>query len=114
MGIVVWLDPPLYWLTTRDPMPNGRDARWDQDMYTDEPPALEGSMTHKISARGTRRFLGNTNTTEVHDLTSERTVCQIDEILKAGHAVGFTPDTLSTAHSDGYDNCAYCIGASQR
>ena len=64
-----------------------------------------------------KRFVGNSNTTEVHDLDNEKTgpnQCQIDEIIRAGHAVTFTPDTLSQAHSEGYDNCAHCIGASTR
>ncbi len=64
-----------------------------------------------------KRFIGNTNNTEVHDLDNEKTgqnQCQIDEIIQAGHAVTFTPDTLNQANSDGYDNCAYCIGSSTR
>lgn len=60
------------------------------------------------------RYLGNTNTKEVHDLQREQTACQINEILRARHAVVFTPDTLVQAHSEGYDNCAHCIGKSTR
>lgn len=71
-------------------------------------------MAHRIYGRGTRRYLGNENTTEVHDLENEKTNCQIDEILAAGNAVGFTPDTLNQAHSEGYDNGAYCLGGSTR
>ena len=51
---------------------------------------------------------------EVHDLLRENTNCQIGEILTAGNGVGFRPDTLAQAHSEGYDNCAYCIGGSTR
>ena len=64
-----------------------------------------------------KRYVGNTNTTEVHDLDNEKTganQCQIDEIIAAGHAVTFTPDSLDQAHSEGYDNGAHCIGDSQR
>lgn len=64
-----------------------------------------------------KRFVGNTNSTEVHDLDNEKTgqnQCQIDEIIQAKHAVTFTPDTLVQANSDGYDNCAYCLGSSTR
>ena len=64
-----------------------------------------------------KRFVGNTNNTEVHDLDNEKTgknQCQIDEIILAGHAVTFDPDTLEEAHYKGYDNCAYCIGSSTR
>ena len=60
------------------------------------------------------RFLGNTNTTEVHDLQNENTNCQIDEIITAGHAVRFEPDTKAQAHKEGYDNCHWCIGGSTR
>ena len=60
-----------------------------------------------------RRFVGNTAKKEVHDLDNEQTgpnECQIDEIIKAGHARIFNPDTLEQAHKEGYDNGAYCIG----
>ncbi len=58
--------------------------------------------------------LGNTNKMEVHNLSKETTQCQIDEIVRARHAVVFSPDTLAQAHQEGYDNCAYCIGGSTR
>jgi hypothetical protein len=63
-----------------------------------------------------KRYLGNNNPSkmEVHDLQNEQTNCQIDEILRANHAVVFDPDTLEQARSEGYDNCAYCIGGSTR
>lgn len=51
---------------------------------------------------------------EVHDLPREVPRCQIDEILRAGHAVGFIPDSLEQAHGEGYDNCAWCLGGSTR
>jgi hypothetical protein len=59
-------------------------------------------------------YLGNKNTTEVHRIADEKPQCQIDEILSAGNAVKFIPDTLKEAHNNGYDNCAYCIGGSRR
>lgn len=58
------------------------------------------------------RYLGNKNTTEVHDLDNENTNCQINEIIKAGNDRPF--GTHSEAKSAGYDNCAYCIGSSTR
>lgn len=64
-----------------------------------------------------RRFVGNTDKKEVHDLDNEQTSpneCQINEIIGAGHARTFNPDTLEQAHRDGYDNCAYCLGGSRR
>lgn len=72
-------------------------------------------MAKKIHERH-NRFLGNSSASkmEVHDLHNEIKNCQIDEILKANHAVEFDPDTLDQAHKEGYDNCAYCIGESIR
>ncbi len=61
-----------------------------------------------------KRYLGNTNKKEVHDLHNETPQCQINEIIAAGHAVVFDPDTLGQAHREGYDNGAYCIGGSKR
>ena len=63
------------------------------------------------------RFVGNMNNIEVHDLDNEQTganECQIDEIIQAGHAKTFIPDTLEQAHREGFDNCAHCIGGSKR
>jgi hypothetical protein len=64
-----------------------------------------------------KRYVGNTNTAEVHDLNNEKireNQCQIDEIITANHAVTFTPDSLAQAHSTGYDNCAHCLVGSSR
>ena len=61
-----------------------------------------------------KRYCGNTNKKEVHDLDNEKTLCQIDEIIAAGHARTFDPDTLDQAHREDYDNGAYCIGGSRR
>jgi hypothetical protein len=57
-----------------------------------------------------KRYCGNTNTKEVHDLDHEHTNCQIDAIVQAGHVRVFIPDSLEQAHSEGYDNCSYCLG----
>lgn len=61
-----------------------------------------------------KRFLGNSRSKEVHDLRNENANCQIDEIIHAGNAVTFTPDSLDQARSEGYDNGHYCIGGSTR
>ncbi len=58
------------------------------------------------------RYLANTNKREVHDLDNEKTNCQIDEIIRAGHDKPYT--SLDEARRDGYDNGAYCIGGSRR
>jgi len=70
-----------------------------------------------MARRGNYRFLGNSHTKEVHDLDNEDTSasgCQINEILRAGHGVTSQPDTLATAHTNGYDNCAKCLSGSKR
>ncbi len=66
-----------------------------------------------------KRYLGNSSLghMEVHDLDNEDTspnACQIDEIIEADNAVAFEPDTLEQAYSEGYNDCAYCIGSSIR
>ncbi len=64
-----------------------------------------------------RRFCGNSNKMEVHDLDNEderASGCQIDEIIAHNHAVAFDPDTLQKAHAEGYDNCAKCMEGSTR
>ena len=58
------------------------------------------------------RYCGNRHKMEVHDLDNEKTLCQIDEIIRAGNAVGLS--FLSEAHTQGFDNCAFCIGNSTR
>lgn len=65
-------------------------------------------MTTQYGSRGSRpRYLGNSNTMQVHDLDNSKPGCQISEI-KQEHKVSF--DTLSEAKRAEYDPCAYCIG----
>lgn len=68
--------------------------------------------TTPVLYRPATTYLGNTNHDEVHSLPNETSNCQINEIIAAGHAVTFSPDTKAQAHADGFDNCAYCIGNS--
>lgn len=58
-----------------------------------------------------KRFIGNKNNNEVHDLDKEKAACQIDEI-KTDHIKTFIPDTHSQAKNEGFDNCAKCLGNS--
>lgn len=60
-----------------------------------------------------KRYLGNKNNKEVHDLDNEKPSCQIKEI-KDTNKVYFTPDTLEQSYKEGYDNCAWCIGNSKK
>ena len=57
------------------------------------------------------KYLGNKNTMEVHDTHNEKGQCQLDEI-KTEHKKEFA--SLATAHAEGFDNCAWCIGNSKR
>ena len=70
--------------------------------------------TYPIQNKYGKRYLGNTQKKEVHDLRNETANCQIGEIIAASHAVGFVPDTHEEAKRCGYDNCHYCIGGSTR
>lgn len=76
----------------------------------------ESTMARRYSGNMSgERYLGNTDTTEVHDLDNEDTAgngCQIDEIIRAGHDTPF--ETLAGAHRAGYDNCAKCLTGSTR
>lgn len=53
------------------------------------------------------RFLGNTNSHELHDLENVTTNCQIDEI-RFDHQFFFP--SVEAAREAGYDLCAYCFG----
>ena len=73
-------------------------------------------MAYPVTSRAGLKFLGNSSPSkkEVHELAKENRNCQIDEIIRAAHAVAFYPDSETQAHSEGYDNCAWCIGGSTR
>ncbi len=74
-------------------------------------------MAIPISSRPIdKKYLGNSSSghMEVHDLKNEKEQCQINEIIEAGNAVVFDPDTLEQAKNEGYDNCAFCLGGSER
>ena len=76
---------------------------------------IEREIESEMASEGVlydEKYLGNTHTKEVHDLDLETENCQIDEIIEAGHATPF--DTLKDAHEEGYDNCAFCLGNSER
>lgn len=57
-----------------------------------------------------KRYLGNTNEKEVHDLLNEKEACNID-LIKPEHIKMF--DSLTTEHNKTFDNCAHCIGGSK-
>lgn len=53
------------------------------------------------------RYLGNSNSKELHDLKNQKAACQIDEI-RPDHRYNFK--TQKEALAMGYDFCAYCFG----
>lgn len=53
------------------------------------------------------RYCANTNTMEVHDLDNENANCQINEIIKAGHAKPY--NSLNEAKADGFIEGWYCL-----
>jgi hypothetical protein len=64
----------------------------------------------KTGNMNNEQYLGNKSKMEVHDLDNEKTgknECQIDEIIEAKNDKPYK--SLTTAHNDGYDDCAYCL-----
>lgn len=59
-----------------------------------------------------KRFIGNTNTNEVHDLDNEKAGCKID-LITVSHIKTFIPDSHEQAKREKFDNCAHCIGGSR-
>ena len=58
------------------------------------------------AAAGGYRYYGNRRSREFHDLRNPTRNCQTGEIVKG---IQFGPDLASTAISQGYDGCYYCI-----
>lgn len=76
-------------------------------------PAPKKTWRHAMRRRNNKRYLGNTNTGEVHDLDHEKPQCQIDTIIRSGHAVYFV--SLRDAQRQGYKKrCGHCIENSKR
>lgn len=65
-------------------------------------PARISQVSEKIT-----RYLGNSNTRELHDLNNEKTGCRISSI-RFDHKVDFAGK--EDAVKAGYDYCAYCFG----
>jgi hypothetical protein len=73
-------------------------------------------MSHASTLRFGKRYIGNKRTKVVHDLINEDkkpSGCQIDNILRSGHGVGFYPDTLIQAHLESYEKCSKCMKNSE-
>jgi hypothetical protein len=67
-----------------------------------------------LKTLGRTRFIGNTATGEVHDRWHEDCEdCLLDGFLEDGKAVGFEPDTLDAALSEGFETCPDCFGRTE-
>ncbi len=66
----------------------------------------------RIPAGG--RYIGNSNTTEIHDLDNYKNQCQIEEIIESNHIIFFRGVTLDNPEFKDYDRCHYCLGKSKR
>jgi hypothetical protein len=79
----------------------------DEDGCT-PPPERDGTVTRTTGAAArTGRFLGNSNTHEIHDTKNVTKRCLIDDI-KPEYRVMFK--TEKDALAAGFDRCAYCFG----
>jgi hypothetical protein len=67
-------------------------------------------MAFPVAHKRGRLHLGNSRTAQVHLVIRARARCRVDEVIAADEAVGFYPDSLDQALSEGYDICAYCTG----
>lgn len=65
----------------------------------------DGDVDHPPQAE--TRYLGNSSTMELHDLSNQQPACQIDEI-RTEHRVSFKTEKEALALN--YDYCAYCFG----
>lgn len=74
-------------------------------------------MAYLTSSREGKRFLGNRENMEVHDLKNADTSqngCGISEFIRSGHAVGFIIDTLEQAKQERYAACGKCINKAEK
>lgn len=70
-------------------------------------------MAYRTSCREGKRFLGDRDKKEVHDLKNEDASqggCGVNEFIRSDNAVGFIIDTLEQACQERYTACPKCIG----
>jgi hypothetical protein len=63
---------------------------------------------YRISSRSSQCYIGDSVAKEVHCVKGERSQCRVEDLLLLGRAVGFTPDTLAQARSEGFNPCTHC------
>ena len=67
------------------------------------------SKVDGLQKLGQRRYVGDSSNNLVHDRWhADCQGCGLDEIVRRGDAVGFTPDTLDGALWAGYEYCEAC------
>jgi hypothetical protein len=81
-------------------------ARYDACHY-----CLKRTHVGRQAGSSADRFLGNRNSREVHDLMTLTRACNVDK-MKPENRIFYA--TLPEANADGFDNCRYCLGGSQR
>jgi hypothetical protein len=65
----------------------------------------------RLRGLGKRRFIGNSETKEVHDRWHEDCEdCLLEDLVDKGVAVGFNPDTLDGALYQDFEPCPHCFG----
>jgi hypothetical protein len=70
---------------------------------------LEAHMVHELGRLGRNRFIGDSRNKVVHDRWHKDCQgCGLNELLRDGHAVGFSPDTLDAALWEDYEYCEAC------
>ncbi len=67
-------------------------------------------MAVKLRELGTRRFIGDTETTLVHDRWhSSCEDCLMEVLIENGSARGFNPDESDQAFWEDYEYCPHCF-----
>ena len=85
--------------------------RPERNIYCRRVPASFGGalMVNILKELGRRRYVGDSRTNVVHDRWHEDCEgCGLAAVVRSGHAVGFTPDTLDGALWAGYEYCEAC------
>jgi hypothetical protein len=79
----------------------------DDEAVCRPPESAPGPRPGKDEGKERIRYLGNSGTRELHDMTKVTSRCQIDEI-RPDHRAYF--NTQREAQEAGYGYCAYCFG----
>ena len=67
-------------------------------------------MAVRIRELDGRRYVGDEEKKIVHDRRNgECEDCLMEDIIARGVAVGFDPDDLDQAFSEGYEYCEHCL-----